>query len=147
MRLIYKSRVRVRQCRFLVTYLGFLPTKPIKIYEDNAAVVTSFKSNKITPKIRNVDLPLAYFHYECTKEVFEAVQTPSRIQINNMGTETKSAPSLVRSASIEMGHAHIQCLSNEHHAELIKPAPLGCYKYYSRIRSTDKKDKSSRFCS
>ena len=84
---------------------------------------------KITPRLRHVDLPLAYLHYEHTKEVFQAVQSPSWIQIANMGTKSESGPSLMRSASITMGHTHIQDLSDDHYAELIKPAPLSCCKH------------------
>ena len=108
------------------------------MHEDNAAVVTSITANKITPRLRHIDLPLAYLHYEHTKEVFQAVQTPSRIQIANMGTKPESGPSLLRSASIAMGHTHIKDLSPEHYAELIKPAPISCYKCYSRECSTEK---------
>ena len=79
MRLIYKDVVRVRRFRLLVTFLGFVPTNPTKFYEDNASVVTSTMANKITPRLRYFDLPLAYLHYEHTKEAFQAVQTLSRI--------------------------------------------------------------------
>ena len=76
--LIYKAMVRVRRFRFLVNSLGFIPTEPSKVYEYNAAVVASITANKITPRLRHIDLPLSYMHYEQTKEVFQAVQTPSR---------------------------------------------------------------------
>ena len=138
MRLIYKAVVRVRQFQFLVTSLGFLPTKPTKVYEDNVAVVTSIISNKITPRHRIIYLSFAYLHYKHTKEGFEAVQTPSRIQIAKMGTKPESGPSLLRSASIAMGPTRIKDLSPEHYAELIKPAPISCYKHYSRSCSTEK---------
>ena len=74
-----------------------------KLHEDNEEVVTSSTANKITPRLGHIDLTLAYLHYEHTKEVFQAVQTPSRIQIANMGTKPESGPSLMRSECIVMG--------------------------------------------
>ena len=130
--------VRVSQFRFLVTSLGFLPAYPTKVYEDNAAVVTSITTKKITPRLRNIDLPLCYLCYEHTKEVFQAVQNQSLIQIANMETKPKYGPIIMRSASIAMGHTHIQDLSAENYAELIKLAPLSFYKHYSRSYSPDK---------
>ena len=80
--------------------------------------------------LRNIDLPLAYLHYEHTKEVFQVVQNPLPIQIPNMGTKPEHRPSLMQSAFIAMGHIQIQDLSAEHHAELIKPTPLSSYNHY-----------------
>ena len=75
MLLIFKAAVRVRQFLFLLTSLGFHPTKIAKVYEDNVAVVKSITSNKITPRRRYIDISLARFCYDHTKEVFKAVQT------------------------------------------------------------------------
>ena len=122
--------VRIRQFRLLVTSLVFLTTKLTKVYEDNEALVTSITANKETPRIRHVDLPLDYLHCAHAKDVFQAVQTLSRIQIANVGTKPESGPSLMRSVSIEMGHTHNQALSTEHCAAFIKPDPISCCKHY-----------------
>ena len=98
----------------------------------------SIMINKITPRLQYIDLLLAYLCYEHTKEVFQVVQTLSRIQIDDIGTKSDSRTSIIRSASMSMGHTHIQDLSTEHHAELIKLAPLSYYKHYSRSYSTEK---------
>ena len=71
MRLIYKVVVRVRQHRFLVASLMFIPTKQTKVYEDDEEVVTCITANKITPQLRHIHLPLAYLHYDYTMGVFQ----------------------------------------------------------------------------
>ena len=80
-------------------------------------------------RLKHVDFPLAHVHHEYTKEVFHDVQTLSRIQISNMGNNPESGPSIMMSASIEMGHTHIQAFFTDHHAELIKPASTSCSKH------------------
>ena len=130
--------IRVWKFRFLVTSLGFLPEKTERVNEDNAAVVTSITANKITPRLRHIDLVLSSLFQEHTKEGFQAVQTLSRIQISNMGTKPESRQSIMRSASITMSHTHIQAISVEHCAELIKPSLISLYKHYSHHHSTDK---------
>ena len=87
-----------------MTSLDFIPTKPNKVYEDNSLVVTSITANKSAIRLRHIHLLLAYLHYEYTTEVFQAVQTPSRIQIASMGSNPESGTSLMRSDHIVMGH-------------------------------------------
>ena len=79
MGLIYKVIVRVRQYRFLVTSLIFIPKKTTKVYEDNEEVVTHITTNKITLQLRHIHLPLAYLHHDHTKGMFQDLQTPSII--------------------------------------------------------------------
>ena len=79
MGLICKVIARVRQHRFLVTSLMFIPKKTTKVYEDNEEVVMHTTTNKITPQRRHIHLPLAYLHYDHTKGMFKALQTPSII--------------------------------------------------------------------
>ena len=102
--------------------LGFIPTKQTKVYEDDEEVVTCITANKITPKLRHIHLPLAHLRYDHTKGVFQALQTANVISITNTRTKPRLGSSLIRYASIAMGHAHIQDNSQENCSELIKPA-------------------------
>ena len=79
MRLVCKALVRARQLRLLMASLCFIPTKPTKVCEDCAVVVKSITDNKITLMLRHTELPLACLYHEHAKEVFQAVQTLSRI--------------------------------------------------------------------
>ena len=58
MKTLFKSVVRLKTHRLLLTSLGFVPTTPTKVYEDNEAVVTSVNSYRITPRLRHIDTPL-----------------------------------------------------------------------------------------
>lgn len=70
-RLIYKAEARVRPFRFLVVSLGFIPTNITKVYENNAALVSSITYNNVAPRLRHTDVPLAYLNYEYTRGIFQ----------------------------------------------------------------------------
>ena len=129
MKTLFKSVVRLKTCRLLLTSLEFVATSPTKVYEDNEAVVTSVNSHRITPRLRHIDIPLCCMHNEQAKGVFEVVQIGTRIQMANMGTKLEIGPALLRNSLTCMGHVHLQDLPEDQHDALIDPHPISCYNH------------------
>ena len=132
MKTLLKSEVRLKSfCPFL-TSIGCPASAPTKAYEDNKAAVSSVASHCITPRLRHIDIPLCYLHDEQAKGAFEVIKTPSRMQMANMGAKPETGPSMLRNASLCMGHAHLKNLPDDQYALLCEPAPVSCYKYFRR---------------
>ena len=131
-RVLHKSTQRAKQLRLLFTSIGFTAPKPVKVHEDNKAIVNTMKSNRITPYLRHVDLPLCYLHYEHRKGTFKPILILSKMQIANIGTKPESGPSLMRLPSIAIECAHTCNLSEDHLKELGKRCIISCYEHFKQ---------------
>ena len=94
-RMLFKSLVRLKQFRLILTSTGFTPTRPTTLYEDNKVVTNSITSHRITPRLMRADIQLCCMHNENGKGTFQLIQTPNRIQLENMGTNPESGPALL----------------------------------------------------
>ena len=77
MKMLFKSVARVKTFGLLLTSIGFLPTKPTRVYEDNEAVTSSVTTHRITRRSRHIDIPLCFMHDQQAKRVFEVIKVGS----------------------------------------------------------------------
>lgn len=129
---LFKSVVRVKTFRLLLTSMRLIPAKPTKVYEDNEAVALSTNSHRITPRLRHIDIPLYCTHEEQSKGAFEVVKVGARIQPANMGAKPEVGPALLRNSSICMGHIHVRDMPEDQYAILTSAHPISCYKHFRR---------------
>ena len=55
---------RVLPVQQTVTFMGFPPKKPTDLYIDNKSVYDVIDSNRMTPRCRHLDIPIAYLQQE-----------------------------------------------------------------------------------
>ena len=108
---LFKSLVRLKKFRLLLTTMGFTSTLTDKSYEDDEAITNSITSHRITPRLYHIDVPLCCMHKEHTKGTFDIIKTSLRIQLVNICNEPESGPTLLRNTYIAIGHICIKDLT------------------------------------
>ena len=132
LRVLHEAIIRAKQCRLLLTSLGFPVSAPTKVYDDDESDVHAIKTRRITPRLRHVNVLICFLHHEHGNGVYEAKQTPSKMHFANLGTKRETDPQLMRNTSLAMGHVHIQHLLQEQYDALTFIAPISCYQHFRR---------------
>ena len=50
---------------------------PTPTYEDNDAVISQVKQDKLTPRIKHLDIPMIWLHEQGIKETYVTIYTPT----------------------------------------------------------------------
>jgi hypothetical protein len=69
--------------------MGYPCLIPTPVYTDNAAVTAIIDANRMTPRCRHIDIPIAYLHQEHTKS-FRNILIRTTQMIADMGTKPLS---------------------------------------------------------
>ena len=105
---------RTKQCGLFLEHLGIPCLDPTPSHEDNSAVISLIKANKITNRMMHIDIPLCYIHNEHNLQTFDIGKCPSKIMITDFLTKPLLAPSLARETAFAMGHMHLQTIGKDH---------------------------------
>ena len=121
---------RTKQHRLFLEHLGIPCPDPTPLHEDNSAVISPVKANKITSRMRHVDIPLCCMHNEYNLQTFDIGHCPSKIMITNFLTKPLSAPSLARETAFAMGHMHLQTIGEDHFNRLTSRNSVSTTSHY-----------------
>jgi hypothetical protein len=80
---------RLQPIRRLLESMGYPCLIPTPVYTDNAAVTAIIDANRMTPRCRHIDIPIAYLHQEHTKS-FRNILIRTTQMIADMGTKPLS---------------------------------------------------------
>ena len=121
---------RTKQHRLFLECLGIPCPDPTPLHEDNSAVISLVKVNKITNRMRHIDIPLCYMHNEYNLQTFDIGHCPSKLMITNFLTKPLSAPSLARETAFAMGHMHLQTIGEDHFNRLTSRSSVSTTSHY-----------------
>ena len=77
---------RLLPIRRLIEFMGFPAPLPTPLYIDNAAVDAVLDANRLTPRCRHLDIPIAFLHQEKGKS-FEQFLVRTQQMIADFGTK------------------------------------------------------------
>ena len=77
---------RLLPVRQIVSFMGYPPKNPSTLFLDNKAVHDVIDSNKMTPRCRHLDIPIAYLQQEKGKS-FEQKLVKTHQMLADFGTK------------------------------------------------------------
>ena len=77
---------RLLPIRRLLEFMGFPAPLPTPLYVDNAAVAAVIDTNRLTPRCRHLDIPIAFLHQEKGKS-FEQFLIRTQQMLADFGTK------------------------------------------------------------
>ena len=137
-RACFEGVKRTIKFRKFLEHLGQVQSSPTPTYIDNEPVINLIKANRITSRLRHIDIPLCFMHNECRKETFGPHYCKSQALLSDFLTKSLTGNLLLRQSSWNMGHCHIQFLTNEHLKLLTSRAPISSLKEYLQKHTTEK---------
>ena len=111
-------------------YLSITCPGPNPLREDHSAAVSLVEVNKITSRMRHIDVPLCCMHNECNLQTFNIGHCPSKIMIASFLTKPPSALSLARETVFAMGHMHLQTIIKDHFNRLTSRNSVNTTSHY-----------------
>ena len=103
---------------------------PTPTYIDNEAVINLIKANRVTSRLRHIDIPLCFMYNEHKKETFAPIYCPSKVVPSDFLSKGLTANLTLRQSAWAMGHCHVPFLSSEHLKLLTARAPISSLKEY-----------------
>ena len=129
--------VSIKKFRLLFISLVFITTTFTKVYEDNAAVVSSVKYRVITPRLRHMCVPLCCVNNEHTKGMYDTQHTPTSLYIASMGTKSELGTVLMYIYSIDTVHAHLKIVIGDQQKYITFDLPISYYNQYQSNSNCD----------
>ena len=108
--------------------LGSLCTEPTKSYEDNIVANHIALTNKRSPRLRHMHLPLSFLQQEHTMGTTTIKCMPARRMLVDFTTKAKSGHSVLIESSLLVGHMRLHRLSDSHMNAFVLIAPISALK-------------------
>ena len=106
---------RVIQFRRFKASLGSPIGHPTPAYEDNDAVISQVKQDKLTPRIKHLDIPMTWLHEQGLKGTYVAIYTPTGRNKADMNTKPHGGANLQTMNMAIIGYQHYPPEGTEHY--------------------------------
>ena len=107
-----------KQFRLFLEHLELSYGSSIPLYQDNTAVIILVKANKITNRLRHIDIPLCYMHNKYNLQTFSIGHCQSNAMLSNFLMKLLSSIALLRKSSFAIEHIYLAGISQEHFKKL-----------------------------
>jgi hypothetical protein len=104
----------LKPIRQLFSFMGLPLGEPTTLHTDNAAVAAIIDSGRLTPRVRHVDIPIAFLQSEKGIEFYIKLLC-TQLMLADMGTKPNSAPTLRRFKYWGMGERFYPAPGHEHY--------------------------------
>ena len=88
---------------------------PTVVYEDNDAVILQVKQHKVTPKIKYLDIPIAWLHEQDLMGTYVAIFTPTGRNKSDMNTKPHEGANLHTMSMIIVRYQYYPPEGSEHY--------------------------------
>ena len=116
--LFFFALVRTIRFRLLLRSVCMLDGEPTITHTDNKSTMDIVQAQKITPRIKHIDLPIRFLQQHCLLGNVRLVHDPSRLMMVDFISKAVSGPTLLRQSGWVMGHRFVPPVTSEHYKEL-----------------------------
>ena len=83
----YVGVKRILPFRSLSLQMGLTLRKPTPLFGDNGASIAVIQTERMTPRCRHLDIPIAFLHQERRDSTFREEQSPTQFMLADIGTK------------------------------------------------------------
>ena len=126
---LFKGTKKTKIFRRFLESAGRPSTHPTPIYEDNDATIAQILKDRLTPRIKHLDIPMTILHEDHRRGVYVAAYCPTDLNISDVNIKPHGGVTLQKKIMWTTGYRYYPPAGSEHYKLLeLDKYKIGCHR-------------------
>ena len=126
---LFKGTKKTKIFRRFMESMGRPLTHPSPTYEDNNATISQILKDRLTPRIKHLDIPMTILHEDHQREICVAAYCPTDLNISDVNTKPHGGVTLQKKILWTTGLRYYPPAGSEHYKLLqLGDYKIGCHR-------------------